>query len=94
MTFIGKILVIVVMAFSLIFLGISTVSLSTAKNWSAAIQKEQTTVTDLKKSWLTPTAQADRPRRCSTMPRAQFEQEKKTLETRLDELSRTRSSAT
>ena len=31
MTFIGKILVIVVMAFSLIFLGISTVALSTAK---------------------------------------------------------------
>ena len=33
MTFVGKILVIVIMAFALIFLGISTVVFTTAKNW-------------------------------------------------------------
>ena len=33
MTFVGRILVILIMAFSLVFLGISTVVFSTAPNW-------------------------------------------------------------
>ena len=41
MTFVGKILVIAIMAFSLLFLGISTVAFTTAKNWMAATQAEQ-----------------------------------------------------
>jgi len=36
MTFVGKILVIVIMAFALLFLGISTVVFTTATNWRAA----------------------------------------------------------
>ncbi len=49
MTFVGKILVIVIMAFSLLFLGISTVAFSTAKNWVTATQEEKKKVDDLKK---------------------------------------------
>jgi chromosome segregation ATPase len=37
MTFAGKILVIVIMAMSLVFLGISTVALTTATDWKRAI---------------------------------------------------------
>jgi predicted nucleic acid-binding Zn-ribbon protein len=50
MTFVGKILVILIMAFSLVFLGVSTVVFSTAANWkdkSAAQAKE---IGELKKS--------------------------------------------
>src|SRR6185437_6890944 len=39
MTFVGKILVIVIMAFSLLFLGISTVVFTTEKNWKAEAEK-------------------------------------------------------
>src|SRR4051794_29193258 len=39
MTFVGKILVIVIMAFSLLFLGISTVVFTTEKNWRAEAEK-------------------------------------------------------
>ena len=59
MTFIGKILVIVVMVFSLIFLGISTVSLSTAKNWAVRIEKEQTAVKEFQKKLTDAKVQAD-----------------------------------
>jgi chromosome segregation ATPase len=86
MTFIGKILVIVVMAFSLIFLGISTVTLSTAKNWSPAIQKEQSTVTDLKKKLADATAQADATKKILEDAKGQLDQEKKTLESKITTL--------
>jgi hypothetical protein len=49
MTFVGKILVIVIMAFSLLFLGISTVTFVTSKNWVAATKAEKDKVDDLKK---------------------------------------------
>src|SRR5262249_15622726 len=39
MTFVGKILVIVIMAFALLFLGISTVVFTTHTNWKEAIDK-------------------------------------------------------
>jgi len=39
MTFVGKILVIVIMAFSLLFLGISTVVFTTHTNWKEAVDK-------------------------------------------------------
>src|SRR4051794_33006703 len=47
MTFVGKILVIVIMAFSLLFLGISTVVFSTATNWKDATAKEKTKLSAL-----------------------------------------------
>jgi len=49
MTFVGKILVIVIMAFSLIFLGISTVVFTTARNWRTATEEQKKKVSDLTK---------------------------------------------
>jgi len=46
MTFVGKILVILIMGFSLVFLGISTVVFSTAKNWK---EKSGTQATEIQK---------------------------------------------
>jgi len=47
MTFVGKILVIVIMAFALIFLGISTVVFTTAKNWRTATEAQTKKVSEL-----------------------------------------------
>jgi hypothetical protein len=49
MTYVGKILVFVIMAFALIFMGVSTVVFSTTKNWRTATQEQQKKVTDLTK---------------------------------------------
>ncbi len=49
MTLVGKILVIVIMLFSVVFLGISTAVFSTAKNWRAATTAEKKKVDELKK---------------------------------------------
>jgi hypothetical protein len=59
MTFVGKILVIVIMAFSLLFLGISTVVFTTSKNWVTATTEEKHKVDDLKKKLNDATAEAD-----------------------------------
>ena len=48
-TFIGRILVIVITSVALLFLGISTVAFSTARDWTKATQGLQKKVTDLKK---------------------------------------------
>ena len=47
MTFVGKILVILIMAFSLVFLGVSTVVFTTATNWKDKSTKQ---AEDLKKA--------------------------------------------
>jgi len=47
MTFVGKILVILFMAFSLVFLGVSTVVFTTATNWKQATEAERKKVNDL-----------------------------------------------
>jgi hypothetical protein len=47
MTFVGKILVLVIMAFSLLFLGVSTVVFSTTRNWRTAAEAERTKVKKL-----------------------------------------------
>lgn len=49
MTYVGKILVFVIMAFALIFMGISTVVFSTTKNWRLETQAQQKKVGDLTK---------------------------------------------
>jgi hypothetical protein len=48
MTFVGKILVILIMAFALLFLGISTVVFSTSTNWKAEATKQKDEVGKLK----------------------------------------------
>ena len=47
MTFVGKILVIVIMALALLFLGISSVAFTTAKNWKEATEAEKKKVSEL-----------------------------------------------
>jgi predicted nuclease with TOPRIM domain len=47
MTFVGKILVIVIMAFALLFLGISTVVFTTHENWKKATEDQKKKVTEL-----------------------------------------------
>jgi chromosome segregation ATPase len=92
MTFVGKILVIVVMALSLIFLGISAVAVSTAKNWKVAIENEQKTIKDLQKKRDDAKGQVEVWSKTLEDAKAQFDQEKKTLDTRnaglQDEISR------
>ncbi len=59
MTFVGRILVIVIMIFAVIFLGISTVVYSTAKNWKTAHQEQVKKVDELKKKLADAQAQKD-----------------------------------
>lgn len=59
MTFVGKILVIVIMAFALLFLGVSTVVFVTAHNWKEATAKEKKKVDDLSKKSSDLTSQVD-----------------------------------
>ncbi|GAC1472615.1 MAG: hypothetical protein NVSMB9_20020 [Isosphaeraceae bacterium] len=49
MTFVGKILVILIMAFALLFLGVSAVVFTTHGNWKEATTKEKAKVSDLQK---------------------------------------------
>ena len=44
MTFVGKILVILIMALSLVFLGVSVVAFTTATNWKTETEKQRTEV--------------------------------------------------
>jgi hypothetical protein len=50
MTFVGRILVILIMAFSLVFLGVSTVVFSTAANWKAKSATQAEEIGKLKKA--------------------------------------------
>ena len=59
MTFVGKILVIVIMAFSLLFLALSTVVFTTSRNWMVATTKEKAEVDKLKKKLQDAKAVAD-----------------------------------
>jgi hypothetical protein len=47
MTFVGKILVILIMAFSLVFLGVSTVVFTTATNWKDKSDKQKAEITKI-----------------------------------------------
>jgi peptidoglycan hydrolase CwlO-like protein len=83
MTFVGKILVIVIVAFSLIFLGLSAVTLSTRRDWKTAIDSEQKTINDLKKKLADAKGQLDSAQKGLDDTKGQFDQEKKALDTRL-----------
>src|SRR3954447_8130826 len=47
MTYVGKILVMVIMAFALLFLGVSTVVFTTATNWKKETENVKQKVTEL-----------------------------------------------
>ena len=72
MTYVGKILVIVIMAFSLIFLGISTMVFTTSKNWRTATEEQKKKVEGPHEKAATMLRRASpRPlRKSSTRPRA------------------------
>ena len=59
MTFVGKILVIVIMAFALLFLGISTVVFTTHTNWKTATEEQKKKVSELQRKNGDATAQLD-----------------------------------
>ena len=59
MTFVGKILVIVIMAFSLLFLALSTVVFTTTRNWKVETTKQKAEVDKLKKKVQDAQAAAD-----------------------------------
>ena len=86
MTFVGKILVIVIMAFSLLFLGISTVVFTTSKNWMTATKDEQKKVDELKKKLQDAQAVSDAAKKGLEDAKAAFAAETKTLTNRLASL--------
>jgi len=79
MTFVGKILVIVIMAFSLLFLGISTVVFSTATNWKDATAKEQARLSELQKKQSDAMGAIEASKKDLATARAQHEAAKKQL---------------
>ena len=87
MTFVGKILVIVILIFSLVFLGISTVAFTTAKNWMVATKSEQTKATELQKKLTDAQAAVEAAKKGLEDAKGQFDQEKKNLDTRLATLT-------
>jgi hypothetical protein len=83
MTFVGKILVIVIMAFALLFLGMASVVFTTSKNWMVATKNEKIKVEDLKKKLNDAQAASEAAKKTLEDAKGQFEQAKKTLENRL-----------
>ncbi len=86
MTTVGKILVMVIMTFSLVFLGISTVVFTTSKNWKKATDDEQKKVTDLKSKLRDAQANSEAAKKGLDEAKDQFGAVKKQLETRLSSL--------
>jgi hypothetical protein len=86
MTFVGKILVIVIMAFALLFLGISAVTFTTAKNWMVATKAEQKKVDELKKKVNDAQAQSEAAKKGLEDAKSAFDQMTKQLNTQLASL--------
>ncbi|MFI5455849.1 MAG: hypothetical protein ACHRXM_10400 [Isosphaerales bacterium] len=86
MTFVGKILVLVIMAFALLFLGISTVVFTTAKNWMVATKAEQKKVEDMKKKLDVAQAQSESAKKGLEEAKSDLDQMKKNLNTQLSGL--------
>ncbi len=87
MTFVGKILVIVIMAFALLFLGISTVVFSTHTNWKEATTKEKAKVQDLTKKVTDAKDEVARAEKDLAAAKTAAEAEKKALNDRLAQLT-------
>jgi hypothetical protein len=89
MTLVGKILVIVIMAFSLLFLGVSTVVFATAKNWKEATRAEQKKVTDIQSKLKDAQAQKDSAEKGLNDAKVAFDAQTKVLEGRIRSLEDT-----
>jgi F0F1-type ATP synthase membrane subunit b/b' len=92
MTFVGKILVITIMAFALIFLALSTVVFTTSKNWMVATKTERAKVEDIKNKLNDAKAGSEAAKKALEDYKAQCDQEKKAAENSLasrdDEIKR------
>ena len=98
MTFVGKILVITIMVFALVFLALSTVVFTTSKNWMVATKNEQTKVEDLKKKLNDAKAASEASKKGLEDAKAKYDQVKKSLENDLaskeDEIKRSQAQLT
>jgi chromosome segregation ATPase len=83
MTQVGKILVLVIMAFSLVFLGISTMVFVTSKNWKDATAKKDGEVKKVRSELQTAQAAVDAAKKTLEENQARAQQETKGLETRI-----------
>jgi chromosome segregation ATPase len=83
MTQVGKILVLVIMAFSLVFLGISTMVFVTSKNWKDATAKKDAEVKKVRGELQTAQAAVDAAKKTLEENDARAKQETKGLETRI-----------
>jgi septal ring factor EnvC (AmiA/AmiB activator) len=86
MTHVGKILVLVIMAFSLLFLGISTVVFSTAKNWKTATEEQKKEVEKVKQKLSEAQAKADEAKKQLTDTQTAVGEVTKQLNNRIREL--------
>jgi septal ring factor EnvC (AmiA/AmiB activator) len=86
MTHVGKILVLVIMAFSLLFLGISTVVFSTAKNWKTATEDQKKEVEKVKQKLSEAQAKAEEAKKQLTDTQTAAAEVTKQLNNRIREL--------
>jgi len=86
MTHVGKILVLVIMAFSLVFLGTSTVVFVTSKNWKTATEQQKQEVVKVKKKFDEAQAVADAAKNELAAAQANAQAATKALENRIKTL--------
>lgn len=86
MTHVGKILVLVIMAFSLVFLGTSTVVFMTSKNWKTATEQQKQQVVIVKKKFDEAQAVADAAKNDLAAAQANAEAATKALANRIKTL--------
>jgi chromosome segregation ATPase len=86
MTFVGKILVIVIMAFSLLFLALSTVVFTTTRNWKVETTKQKADVEKLKKKVQDAQAGADAAKKGFDDAKVAFAAQSKTSDGKLANL--------
>jgi multidrug efflux pump subunit AcrA (membrane-fusion protein) len=86
MTHVGKILVLVIMAVSLVFLGTSTVVFMTSKNWKTAAEQQKQEVAKVKKKFDEAQAVADAAKNELAAAQANAQAATKALESRIKTL--------
>lgn len=87
MTFVGRIFVIVIMAFSLLFLGISTVVFTTTKNWKDEADKQKKAVAKLQTDLNTAKAGSDASKKDLEAAKTAYDTQTKMLNDQLKALN-------
>lgn len=86
MTFVGKILVILIMVFSMLFLAFSVVVFSTEKNWKAERDKLKADLTTEQGKLNTASAEVDEAKKALDAAKADFAQQTKALGAQIESL--------